>query len=335
MSKVIFLLLCLISCCLTQLPRLNTNSTRLPSYSLDLDLPIRERYHQVFTDYKDKIKTIAKMTSYIPSYAVMAKIGIYSVNYQEEDWLEYISVLSEYTGISISESVMLSTTYELACTSVLIRDNNGEIFLGRNLDFLTYFLFAHGMFEVIYYRKGQVVYKGVELAGFRGAINAVKPGKFALALNLRRYHNRAVNFFRIYQGFRTPNYNLMRVLEEAETYEEAVRMLSDTPLTAAVYYTIAGPNEGAIITRNNIGVDSVDKLEGDKWFLVITNTDLDQPEEARRKPTEDRIRDLGRENVNSENLFKIMSQYPTNNLSTIYTSIHRLNGYSDTVLWLP
>jgi hypothetical protein len=317
------------------LERLNYMTGQLPLYKLDIDLPIRERYKQVLYDFKDKIKTIAKVTSYIPTYAVMSKMGIYTVHYQEEDWIEYVTMVAEYSGISISESIMLSTTYELGCTSVLIRDKDNNILLARNLDFMTYFVFAHGMYEVEYYRKDQLVYKGVELAGFRGAINAVKPGKFAVSLNQRKYHNLAVNMFRIYKGYRSPNYNLLKVMEDADTYEEAVRIMSETPLTAAVYYIIASPSEGVIITRDNESVSDVAKLEGDQWFLVVTNTDLDKPEDERRKPTEDRIRNLGRENVNYDSLFQIMGQFPTNNLATIYTTIQSPMGYFNTTLWLP
>jgi hypothetical protein len=84
-----------------------------------------------------------------------------------------------------------------------------------------------------------VVYKGVELAGFIGAITAVKPGKFALAPNLGRYHNRAVLLLRINQGFRTANYNLMRVVEEAETYDKAVDVIRYPLLRLSLYYYCA------------------------------------------------------------------------------------------------
>jgi hypothetical protein len=317
------------------LERLNYMTGQLVTYKLDLDLPVRDRYKQVMIDFKDKIKTIAKVTSYIPAYAVMSKIGIYTVKYQEDDWIEYVLMISEYADISISESVMLSTTYELGCTSVLVRDLEGNIILGRNLDFMTYFVFSHGMYEAEYYRKGELVYKGIELAGFKGAINAVKPGKFTASLNQRKYHYLAVNMFRISKGFRSPNYNLMKVMEDAETYEDAIRIMSETPLTAAVYYTIAGLNQGAIITRDNTSVYSITQLEGGKWFLVITNSDLDKPEDDRRKPTEDKFYSLGRENVNYNSVFKIMSEYPTNNLVTMYTSIQTPAGYFNTTTWLP
>lgn len=321
--------------------RLNFETRTLKRYKMDLSLPIKERYREVLTDFKTQVQTISSITSKLPLHYIMTKLGKYLLKNQSPDWVEYIEAVSEYCDIPISTAVMMSITYDLGCTSTIVQDKNKKVFMGRNLDFLTYFIFVYGMYEVEYYKKDTLVYIGVELAGFRGAINAIKPGKFAVALNLRSKHYKIQNIKRVYQGYRTPNYNMMKVVEEANSYDEAFNMLSSTPLTAAVYYSLAGieNNQGVIITRSNKGVDRLDKLnvEEGKWYLVITNTDLDQVEDMRRKPTEERIKTIGWDMIDFNNLFEIMSDYPTNNLSTIYTTIQSAQGegYFNTTLRLP
>jgi hypothetical protein len=330
MSKIIFsILLSLIICGLI---KSDLTPAKLKIYKLDLDLPVSDRYTQVLSDFKDEIIDVARSYEKLPAYADLVKIAD-QVTDQDKDWLNYTRAVAKITGLTIGEAVMLSSTYELGCTSALIRDDNNQIIFGRNLDFKTREAMTHAVYQAEYYRRGKLVYKGGELAGFYGAINAVKPGEFAVSLNLR-YSDKKTNIQRIFDGYRTPDYHLMKVIESAETFEDAVRMLSEYSLTASVYYIISSLDEGVIITRDNNKVVRVDKLEGDKWFIVLTNTDLDKPENYRRKPTEDRIRELGRSNATYESIFDIMKQPPTNNKMTVYTTIQTASGHFDTTVWL-
>ena len=338
------------------LPRLSYSPSTLPSYKINLDLPVRERYKEIFTAYKFKIKKYALFTKITPLAYVMSNFGYLLVNKQKQDpeWIDYIYAVAEFGEISLSEAIMLSVTYDMACTSVVIQDKNNNIFMGRNLDFGTYFVIAHLMFDAEYYKNDKLLYKGVELIGFRGAINAVKPGKFSVSLNLRWGQYRFQNLLRVYQGYPTPNYNLMKVMIAANTYEEAVHMLKFNEISAPVFYTIAGTqkNEGMIISRQSNGIYRLDKLDVDNgiWFLVVTNTDLDKeesPDDYRRKPAEEKIKNIGRDSIDYQSLFTgVLSQYPNNNLVTAYTSIQAPIAvktvsqsesveYFNTTLWLP
>jgi hypothetical protein len=301
-------------------------------YKFNLDLSINDRYRQIITDFKDTIITGAKLfEKHYPSFALMANMGT-QVTKQSPDWLAYTQLVSDITGLSIKESIMLSSAYELGCTSVLARDINDKIIFGRNLDFQNTQILTHGVYEADYYIGDQLVYKGVEIAGFFGSVNSVKPGKFAISLNIR-FTDLNTNIQRVFDGYRTPAYNVMKVMEDANSYDEAVSILSNTPLTTYVYYTIASSDSGCIITRDYNGVVRVDKLEGAKWFLVITNSDFGVPD-SRRQVTEERIKHLGKKSVNYNTLFGIMKQPPTNNIETISTSIQTASGYLDTTVYL-
>jgi acid ceramidase len=330
------------------LPRLSYNTTTLPTYQINLDLPIKQRYKNLLTEYKYKVQAYSKVTSYFSPLAwVVGKVGKYffDKNRLDPDWYEYIEAVSEYCEIPISEAIMLSVTYEMACTSIVLQDKNNNILIGRNLDFETYFVIAHLMFQAEYYKNNEHIFTGVELLGFRGIINAMKPGKFSVSMNLRTGTSRFENLYRIYKGYPTPNHFLMKVVEQANSYEVAKLLLSTFSLSSPVYYIISGvqSNEGAIITRSSQGLYSISNLnvEKERWFLVICNTDLDHEEsqdDFRRIPTEENLERIGRERITYENIFSgVLSLYPTNNLITVYSTVQSAKdeGYFNTTLWLP
>ena len=71
---------------------------------------------------------------------------------------------------------------------------------------------------------------------------------------------------------------MYQVLTEAQSYDEAVQMLSQHYIAAPVYYIVAGsqPNEGAIITRdrnilNDLWQLNVSSSDPNSWYILETN----------------------------------------------------------------
>jgi hypothetical protein len=304
----------------------------LPVYQLNLDLPVRERYTKLITDFSQAIINIARAYEQMPIYSDFLETAG-QVTKQDSDWMEYVHTVSDITGLTLAEAIMMSVTYELGCTSTIIRDANDQIVFGRNLDFKIPSQMSLGLFQAEYYREGELVYEALEVAGCFGVNTTVKTGQYALSLNLR-FSDLKTNLQRVFDGYRSPEYHIMKVMEEADTFGDAVEMLSNYPLTSYAYFTIASQDQGIIITRSRDGVDRVDKLEGDNWFLVITNTDLDQPPDVRRKAAQDRITALGQQDVSFDAVFNILEQPPNNNELTLSTTIQNANGYFNNTLWL-
>ena len=263
--KIISLLLITYSISSNVLPRLSFDNKPLPTHKINMDLPVKERYKELLIENKYKVQAYAKVTSLqIPLPWIISKIGklLFNKTSQEPEWTEYIEAVSEFCEISLSEAIMLSVTYDLACTSVVIQDEDDQILIGRNLDFNTYFVIAHLVFHADYYRNNELIYSGVELLGFRGIINAMKPGKFSVSLNLRYSSSKLENLYRIFKGFPTPNYFLMKVIEQANSYQVAKKLLSVFPLSSPVHFIISGVsnNQGSIISRTNQGLHSLTDL---------------------------------------------------------------------------
>ena len=80
------------------------------------------------------------------------------------------------------------------------------------------------------------------------------------------------------------------------------------------------------------------ELSDEKWFLVQTNYDRDQPDpsdDRRRIPAETRLMKRGNKDLSEQDLFDlVMSQNPTFNLETIYTVVMvSATGYHNTTVW--
>ncbi|MGE5545620.1 MAG: hypothetical protein ACM33T_01885 [Solirubrobacterales bacterium] len=95
--------------------------------------------------------------------------------------------------------------------------------------------------------------------GFAGALTALAPGRFAVAINqakalhgpLTRVLEWPVTRLRVMASTALPPTHLLRrVCDEAPDYDTAVRMLSETPLCMPVFFSIAAADgRGAVIER--------------------------------------------------------------------------------------
>lgn len=149
--------------------------------------------------------------------------------------------------------------YEWGCTTgVKPGANGGHPRLVRVLDWRTPGLGRYVMAARIQRRNGPWV--PLTWPGFAGVLQAMAPGRFAAAINQAPMTTPigilpadwAVNRATVWRnGYLPPAHLLRRVFEEAPSYQVALAMLSDTPVSAPAIFTLAGtvPGEGAIIER--------------------------------------------------------------------------------------
>lgn len=320
-------------------------------YDINLDLPMSERYKQIFIDSSENIKKYIKAVKYSSKYlSFIAQIGYPLLEENKEridpEWYEYIEQLSDITNITLGEAFMLSLTYEMGCTSVIAQNSNNDIIMARSFDINNNDIVKELLFEAHYYKNGTLLYKGIEIAGFRGSLNAIKPNKFAIAIN-KRYDNRqyqqSYHLLRSIslpiEGFVTPNYMIMKVMETADTFEKAEEMLKETELTSNAYYILSGvkKNEGTIIARKQSFIVDVQKLDVDngKWFIGVCNKDIHNEKitDYRREDLYKNMNAITRERINEGLIVnEVLKKYPLMNNDTVYTSIHIKENMS-TLLW--
>lgn len=71
-------------------------------------------------------------------------------------------------------------------------------------------------------------------------------------------------------------------MEQANNFQQAVDMLSKTPMLSPVYYIVGGakPFEGVIITRSLNATDLTTKMDPTSstgWYILQTNYDQNLP----------------------------------------------------------
>jgi hypothetical protein len=154
---------------------------------------------------------------------------------------------------------MLNLSFEWSCTSAATPDPAGEgMRLLRTLDWP---LGSLGRNLVAAHMAGPAgEYLNITWPGFAGALTAIAPGRFAVAVNqppvLRTGFGRIADWLaarcRVWQSNALPPAHLLRLaLDRCATYAEAMALLADTPVALPVFYTLAGiePGEGCVIER--------------------------------------------------------------------------------------
>jgi hypothetical protein len=156
-------------------------------------------------------------------------------------------------------AAMLNLSFEWACTTAVIPDADGPgAVLRRTLDWPLAELGRTLIAVTSTGRAGH--YVSMTWPGFTGALTGIARGRFAVAINqppmLRTGFGKvadwAVARWKIWQHPALPPAHLLRrVLEECGDYEEARRMLAETPVALPVFFTLAGieESEGCVIER--------------------------------------------------------------------------------------
>ena len=95
--------------------------------------------------------------------------------------------LAEVTGLSIVQTVTVNQISEFStyCTSIVARNERGEISHVRNLDFSATTLMKQLVYEAIYVQKGEIRATCPLIAGYYGSYTGHKPGRFSVSYNVR------------------------------------------------------------------------------------------------------------------------------------------------------
>ena len=195
-----------------------------PTFSVDLDLPPRERWRQtyqtLFADAEVRSAFNETMGSALSTF-VQAKCGDACLKALEEtfrrrfpEYYEELVGMREGAGMSLTQTELVAAQFQYefsmarpplgarddayrdalqlprgggpGCTSVLTCAADGTVLHGRNLDWGSTQAFARGMLSVNYTRGGALVFQSEQLLGTVGVLTGVRRGAFSLSLNARR-----------------------------------------------------------------------------------------------------------------------------------------------------
>ncbi|XP_071452473.1 acid ceramidase-like [Hetaerina americana] len=347
--------------------RQTSQSDELAVYKIDLNAPPRKRWSALVKDFRKEITGLIEATKKNFEgifgrkifYLIDTYVPVLAKTLPKEYYEEMVGI-AEVINAQLGEIVFFNVFYELftVCTSIIIESPTGEIYHGRNLDFglfmgwnvknstwiTTEFLKKLAV-KLEFHKNGTVLYTSINFAGYIGILTGVKKDLFSLSVNERfRLNGGFIGISEWILGFRNEKWMGMltrQVMEYADSYNSAQKMLSSPKLLAPVYFILAGKksHEGSIITR---GRDSSDLWTlGEKshrnasWYLVQTNYDhWKKPPfyDNRRDPAEYCLEKAGPQHP-EKTLQGVLSTRPVlNKLTVLSATMQAASGKLD--VWL-
>ncbi|PSN57281.1 Acid ceramidase [Blattella germanica] len=273
-------------------PLLTENA--IPTYKINLDLPPEKRWLNLVEDKRQDminlLNSIKKNTLLLfgsELFYLVDNYMPYLTKTLPKPYYEELVGIAGATNMSLGEITLFNVFYEFfsLCTSIVMQDKDNHMYHGRNLDFglflgwdgknNTWFTaeYLKPLVVKLEFTKNNVtLFSSINFAGYIGILTAVKKlngGYIGIAEWILGYHNQK------WMGLLT-----REVMENAQDYKIAQKMLAKPQLVAPVYFILAGrkSNESCIITRGRSSFDiwnigEKHKQQKGSWYLVETNYD--------------------------------------------------------------
>ncbi|XP_060720648.1 acid ceramidase [Tachysurus vachellii] len=328
-------------------------------YTINLNLPPSKRWTELITDKKNDliimvqaIKDLAD--ALVPSGRLEELIDqalplmIDTLPYPFNEEMKGIATAS---GVPLGEVVLFNIFYEVftVCTSLVAEDPEGNLIHARNLDFglfLGWDKKNHSwvipeklkplVVNLDFRRNNSTVFKSTNFAGYVGMLTGIQPNSFTLTMNERfSLDGGYIGILEWILGKRDGmwmSFLTRSVLENATSYTQAQKLLSDTKLLAPAYFILGGNRSGeaSIITRSrthNLNPLELDVKQG-RWYVLETNYDhwkmplfLDD----RRTPAMKCMNQTTQANISVQTVYDVLSTKPVLNKLTTYTTLMQVS----------
>ena len=128
-----------------------------------------------------------------------------------------------------------------ACTGILIRNSEGKVFHGRNLDFEMWIILSKLVVNVEYYKGGNRIFSVDTVVGSVFALTGIRHGAFAINVDTRKASHFYDDLISVLVDGGMPTCWLLRKTLELETsYAGALRKIKTERIGGPVYYVISG-----------------------------------------------------------------------------------------------
>jgi hypothetical protein len=315
----------------------------VPTFDIDLDESPSTRWKAVFEAKRSELLNVCRFVETLANFFERKYISnaIVGSKLFQEEHLEEMQSLADYLEVDFSTIVLSNVINEIysRCSSFVVQTSNGEVLLGRNLDYFLNEKIRLLAVDLRFIKEGEVLYRSMVQAGYFGVTTGMRPGAFAISVNQRDLKDNYMlwEIVGLLSGSQATSFAIRYALEHFKTYEEALNYFNHVPLIVGEYICISGINEGAIITRNRRYVSDLRTIDEDNWFIIQSNYDhwLPQPkDDDRYTPIIKRFEDLGQENIDEDILFQLMTLPPTFRTTTLLTVVANPSaGYWKGTAW--
>jgi len=335
-------------------------NTTVPTYVVDLDKEPSERWNEISKIYATQIKDLVQTVKVLITAFLGDKIIPIVDKYLGEldnkfpqPYADELRGIANVTGVPLGEIVLYNIFYEVftVCTSIIAQDVENRLYHARNLDFGLFLgwnekthdwavteRLRKTILNVEWKKNGKTVFKSVNFAGFVGVYNGIRPQRFTVTANERfDIDGGYIGILKWLTGDKSASWMTLlvrQVMENTDSYDEAVNVLSNSKLMAPVYYIVGGNSsgQGSIIVRSREGLVDIRRLnvtQPNGWYLLETNYDPSKKPlfiDDRRTPGNACMQKLTRANVEFEGLFNVLSSTTNLNKLTTYTTLMQVDS---------
>lgn len=240
---------------------------RVPHFLIDLEDDEYNRWAEVIARDRGLVKRLAEEAeedyAFMPGFfkrflgwLLFTLYTIYGGRYRGE-----LRAWANALGRPLGDVILLNCSYELShvidvgafgCTTGVLRTSKFGLVHARSMDWpLRNIGRATRLFE---YRKGERSFFAVGISGFVGVLSGMLPGAYSATLNWAPPTGRPTFDF-------GPAFLLREVFETCDTYEEAVHVLTHTPLSVPAFFTVCGVEKACVLERTHTDA-SMRRLRG-------------------------------------------------------------------------
>ena len=247
-------------------------SRKVPERVIDLSLPEKDRWQLVIDqDLKEMKRLLRKSMKCSGLMKSPVLQWLFRTLYKASGgkYLGEIDSIAKAVGISTSLATMLNCAYEMSHVpytpfvrvgcSAGVKKIGRQLVHVRNLDWDLPHI-GEGT-RILKFVNGAREFVSVGLLGYVGVLSGMLPGAYSVTLNWAPPS-------KIPGLSWGPSFLLRYVLENCNTYEEAVKELSTSPLATSVFYMVCGVDEACVIERTKNSFE-IRKLNA--GVLVQTN----------------------------------------------------------------
>ena len=346
MNKNLTLLLLVGLTVSTVVPHLPPIVSHAPlTYRVNIEDPPEVRWKDIIRDYHPYLERIMLFFDILPiPKGFFDGVEWWAKNqYKHQDFIREVEVIAELSGMPFEKLIFLNFMYEFstvkACSSILVKNTEGKVIHGRNMDFEMWELVSKLMVNVAHYKEGKLVYTANAIAGMAFTLTGIRHGAFAISEDTRFTREFSQDLISVLKNNNIPaGWLIKKVFQEESNYADAVHRLKMEHVSAPIYFIVSGVGEGVVIEREIEGVHAAYELSEKDWFIVQTNYDRDEKEpvyDPRRIPVENKLKKRGREDFSEKSMMdEVMAEWPTFNIATIVTAIMVAeSGFHNTTIW--
>lgn len=321
------------------------DSSPAKKYTVNLDLPAEERWHDVAVDHAPAIANLATELGQLIPEAIMTVYDILKIdvtNILPYPYGQELSGIARAANVSEKELLLANMVYELtaynhthgqghkACTSIVSQTNNGTIIHATNFDYLLASSLRNLVVQVDFVENDQIAYTGTTFAGLVGLPSGQRPNRFTISINERNSGQLWMNAF---EALIAGSHG-MAALAVRDTlanptfdFKMAVESLTEKPMISALYIIVGGlkADEGVVITRGRPqAIDQWWLGTNNSWYLIETNYDhwVTPPDtDDRRDEAIKVIMSIGKSGMSLSSVMDVLSYPPVLNTGTIFTNV--------------